>query len=330
MNPRRRPLIAVAILVVLILLILFVRSRGSHGPLVASGTVEATESQLGFQASGRVLDVAVEEGDAVARGQALAHLDTVETAARRRQAAAQAAAARAGLLELTRGSRSEEIAQARAALDGATDRLADARRDLERARQLRAGGNISQQELDKATVAEQTAESQERQAAEQYRLVRVGPRAERIQAQRAELAQAEAAVAAIDAALANMTIRAPFAGVVTVKSRQPGEIVAAGSPVVSVLNRDDRWVRIYVPENRIGAVHVGDEAAITTDTPPRRPYSGRVVYVSSEAEFTPKSVQTEEERVKLVYAVKVRVVGDPAYELKPGMPADVKLAAPRK
>jgi HlyD family secretion protein len=89
-------------------------------------------------------------------------------------------------------------------------------------------------------------------------------------------------------------------------------------------------VRIYVPENRIGAVHVGDAAAITSDTPPRRPYPGRVIYISSEAEFTPKSVQTNEERVKLVYAVKVRITGDPAYELKPGMPADVKLAAPGK
>jgi HlyD family secretion protein len=326
---KRRPILIVLILLaaVAVVVTLVLRDRAARGGVVASGTVEATEAQLGFQASGRVLEVAVLEGDAVRAGQALAHLDTLETAARRRQAAAQADAARALLLELTTGSRSEEVAQAKAGLDAATDRLADARRDFERAKSLREGGNVSQETLDKATVALQVAESQAAQAGEQYRLVRTGPRAERIAAQRAQVAQADAAVAAIDAALANMTVRAPFAGVVTVKNREPGEIVAAGSPVVTVLNRDDRWVRIYVPENRIGGVHLGQAAAITSDTPPRKPYAGQVEFIASEAEFTPKSVQTQEERVKLVYAVKVRITGDPGYELKPGMPADVRLAA---
>ena len=331
MSPKRRPLVLILVaLVAIVVVVLLLRGRGSGGALVASGTVEATEAQLGFPASGRILDVAVLEGDPVKRGQELAHLDTLETAARRRQAAAQAEAARALLLELTRGSRSEEIAQAQAALDGADERLADARRDYDRAKSLREGGNVSEQALEKATVALQVAQSTQAQADEQYRLVRTGPRAERIAAQRAQVAQAEAAVAAVDAVLGNLTVRAPFDGVVTVKNREPGEIVAAGSPVVTVLNRDDRWVRIYVPENRIGGVHLGQAAAITSDTPPRKPYAGQVEFIASEAEFTPKSVQTQEERVKLVYAVKVRITGDPGYELKPGMPADVRLEAAAK
>ena len=330
MTPRRRPLVLIPVaLVAVVAVVLWLRGRSAGGTLVASGTVEATDAQLGFPVSGRVLTVAVDEGDPVAPGQALAFLDTLETAARRRQAAAQADAARALLLELERGSRSEEIAQARAALDAAADRLADARRDFERAKSLRAGGNVSQEALDKATVAQQVAESQHAQAAEQYRLVRTGPRSERIAAQRAQVAQAEAAVAAIDALLANLTVRSPFAGVVTVKNREPGEIVPAGSPVVTVLNRDDRWVRIYVPGTRIGAVRLGQGAVITSDTPPRAPHAGRVEFIASEAEFTPKSVQTQEERVKLVYAVKVRVTGDAGYELKPGMPADVRLEPAR-
>lgn len=332
MSPRPRRLVLVPVVLVLVAaaVVLMLLGRGDDASLVASGTVEATEAQLGFPVSGRILEVAVREGDAVRIGQPLAYLDTAETEARRRQAAAQAAAARALLLELERGSRPEEIAQAQAALAAARDRLEDARRDHERARSLRAGGNISEQQLEKATVAFQVAESLERQAAEQYLLVVKGPRPEAIAAQRAQVAQAEAAAAAVEAVLANMTIRSPFSGVVTVKNREPGEIVPGGSPVVTVLNRDDRWVRIYVPENRIGAVHLGQAAAITSDTPPRKPYGGEVEFIASEAEFTPKSVQTQEERVKLVYAVKVHITGDPEYDLKPGMPADVRLETSRR
>jgi HlyD family secretion protein len=329
-SAKRRPLVLIPVVVVVLVAAgIGLRGCGPARRLVASGTVEATEAQLGFPVSGRILTVAVREGDPVRRGQALAYLDTLETAARRRQAAAQATAARALLQELERGSRSEEIAQARAALDAAEERLVDARRDFARAQSLREGGNVSAEALEKAGVALQVAESQQAQAAEQYQLVRSGPRVERIAAQRAQVAQAEAAVAAIDAVLGNLTVRAPFDGVVTVKNREPGEIVPAGSPVVTVLDRDDRWVRIYVPGDRIGAVRLGQGATVTSDTPPRRPYPGQVEFIASEAEFTPKSVQTQEERVKLVYAVKVRITGDPGYELKPGMPADVKLEAPR-
>jgi HlyD family secretion protein len=316
--------LAVLLLIAGVVIVL-VRRGGARSALTAAGTVEATEAQLGFQAAGRILDVLVEEGDTVHRGQELAHLDTLETSARRRQAAAQVAAARALLLELERGARPQEVIEARAARDAAADKQADARRDLDRARRLRADGLVSQETLDKITTASQVAESQRAQAEAQFRLVVAGPRSERIAAQRAQVAQAEAAVAALDATLANMTIRAPFGGMVTVKARQPGETVAAGSPVVTILDRDDRWVRIYVPETRLGAVRLGADAAVTSDTPPRTRYAGTVVYVSPEAEFTPKSVQTQEERVKLVYAVKVRITGDPGYELKPGMPADVRL-----
>ena len=137
--------------------------------------------------------------------------------------------------------------------------------------------------------------------------------------------QAEASVAGFDAALAQMVVRAPFAGVVTVRHREPGEIVAPGSPVLTVLDPADRWVRIYVPEPRLGSVALGAPAAITSDTYQDRDYRGEVRFIASEAEFTPKTVQTAEERVKLVYAVKVAITGDSAFELKPGMPADVRL-----
>ena len=126
--------------------------------------------------------------------------------------------------------------------------------------------------------------------------------------------------------LRDATIRAPFAGIVTIRHREPGETVATGAPVVSVLDLDDRWVRIYVPEDEIGRVRIGQAAEITADSWPDRTYEGRVIFLASEAEFTPSNVQTQEERIKLVYEVKVRVTGDPRYELKVGTPADVRLA----
>jgi len=112
---------------------------------------------------------------------------------------------------------------------------------------------------------------------------------------------------------------------VTVRHREPGETTPPGAPVLTLMNPDDRWVRIYVPEDRIGLVTLGQRATITSDSYPDRTHEGRVTFIASEAEFTPKNVQTPEERVKLVYAVKVQVVGDTAFELKPGMPADVRL-----
>jgi HlyD family secretion protein len=328
MNPKKRfipALIAAVLIIGAILWFTASRNNGANPSIAASGTVEATEAQLGFQAPGRIEDISVHEGDPVKAGNELAHLDRVETEARRQQATAQVAAARALLLELERGFRSEEIAQGRAALDAAKQRFNDAQRDLDRTRKLYEGGAVSEEALDKARVAHDVAKSQYDQAQEQMRILETGPRREKIEVQRAQLAQAEAAVRTIDATLANMTIRAPFQGLVTVRHREPGEIVPAGSPILTILNPDDRWVRIYVPETRIGAVRIGQPATITTDTYPNKTYRGAVVFIATEAEFTPKTVQTAEERVKLVYAVKVRVTDDPTYDLKPGMPADVRL-----
>jgi len=326
MNRRRIPMIVIPVVLVGIVTTVFVvRRNAANGALRASGTVEATEAQLGFTVPGRLEAVFVVEGDTVRAGAELAHLDRAETLARREQAEAQMVAARATLAELERGSRPEEIAQARAAAEAAAEQLADAQRDAERVRTLQEQSAISQEAVDKAMTAVELARSRKAQADEGLRLVEEGPRRERIEAARAQLGAARASVRTFDATLANMVVRAPFGGLVTTRHREPGEIVPAGSPVISVLNRGDRWVRIYVPETRIGAVHPGQGARITTDTFRDRGFEGEVATIASEAEFTPKTVQTQEERVKLVYAVKIRITGDPGFVLKPGMPADVVL-----
>lgn len=328
MKPKRRALIAVPVVVIAAVVAVVWLTRGGGGARAfeASGTVEAVEADLGFTAPGRIEFVAVREGDSVKAGEELARLDRASARAQREQAAAQARAARANLLELERGARREEIAQARAVLAAAEERLADAGRDFERIRLLREDEVVSRQEYDKAKSAVDVARAQAEQAREALRLVEAGPRRERIEAARAAAAAAGAQVEALDATLGNMAIHAPFDGLVTVRHHEPGEVLQAGAPVLTLLDRGHRWVKIYVPETRIGAVGVGDRASITVDTFPDRAFDGEVSYVASEAEFTPRTVQTHEERVKLVYEVRVRVTGDPAHVLKPGMPADVVLA----
>lgn len=323
---RKRVVAGVVVLVVVAVvsaLVVRARSAGQAGDAItASGTVEAREADLGFQAAGRIVSIDADEGDAVAAGQMLAVLDTAELSARRAAVAAQLDAARAQLTELERGARPEEVAQARAAAAAARQRLEDAQRDLERTRTLREGGAVSQEALDKASTGYAVAKSAADQAEEQLRLVLAGPRRERIEAARAQVQQAQATVQQLDATLSNAVIRAPFAGVITVRHREPGEVISPGLPVLTLMNPADRWVRIFVREDAVGRIQLGEPATITSDADPDHRYVGRVSFIASEAEFTPKNVQTSEERVKLVYAVKVAITGD-APALKQGVPADV-------
>jgi HlyD family secretion protein len=298
---------------------------GETGEIRASGTVEATDADLGFQMAGRIEAILVREGDSVRADEEVAFLDQDELLARRRSAEAQGEAARAVLSEMVAGFRQEEIAEGRAALRQAEERRDDAVRDRDRARRLFDGGGISQEALDKAVTASRVAEAAVDQAGQRVRILEEGVRTERIAAQRAAVAQTEAAIAQIDAALSNSVVTVPFPGIVTVRHREPGETVSPGLPVLTVMDPEDRWVRIYVREDRIGEVSLGQAATISSDTYSDRTYAGEVVFIASEAEFTPRNVQTTEERVKLVYAVKVRITSDPSHDLKAGIPADVVL-----
>lgn len=325
MNKRIR--IVIPVLLVLIIVVVYVATRGGAAErgLFASGTVEATEADLGFQVPGRVAVIEVQEGDAVSGGQTLAWLDQTELEASRAAAAAQVAVAEARLRELRTGARPQELAQADAAVRSADERTEDARRDAERARRLFDGGAVSQQMLDKANTALEVALAARDQALEARGLVHEGPRQETLQAQAAMVDRARANVARVDAALTNATITAPFPGLITVKHRDPGEAVGPGAPVLTLLDPQNRWVRIYVREDEIGRVQIGMTAEITSDTYPEEVYGGEVIFIGSEAEFTPRNVQTAEQRIKLVYPVKVRITGDADFHLKPGVPADVTL-----
>jgi HlyD family secretion protein len=315
---------AVVVSAVLLAIVLLRRGPGEGDDVLASGTVEATTADLGFATGGRLASVLVREGDAVRAGQPLARLERTELDARRRVAEAQVAAASALLDEARRGPRAEEIAQARAMLAAAASRLDDAVRDAARAQRLHDGGAISREALDKAMLQQAVARAQHEQAREALRALERGTRSERIVAAEAHLEQARAALAQVDAHLDDAEARAPFDGVVSVRHREPGETVAPGAPVVSLLDMADRWVRIYVRAPDIVRIAVGRPARILADRDTTS-YGGVVAHIASEAEFTPRTVQTPDERAKLVYAVRVRITGDPDGRLKPGLPVDVRL-----
>jgi HlyD family secretion protein len=278
--------------------------------------------------------------------QARTQLAELEAGSRDQEIAAAEAAmrkARAALAVLEEGSRRQEIARAEAAVSSAAverDRLAA---EFARAKELFERKAISAEEFDRAKAAYEVAIERLREATEQFDLVKEGPRQQRIEEARAaldeatsryELVQAGPRVEAIDRARAKVaqaevrlgyaTLVSPLTGIVLSEHIEPGEYVAPGTPVVTVGELEHVWLRAYIDEPDLGRVKIGQAARVTTDTYPDKVYEGRVSFVSSEAEFTPKTVQTERERVKLVYRIKIDVP-NPKMELLPGMPADAAI-----
>lgn len=285
--------------------------------------------------------------------QAQAQLLELERGARPEEVAqAEAAAEKAGafLSELLAGSRPQEIRAAEAALSRATADLERWQADHERQRQLFQRGVISAREYEAILAAYRTAEAHVREAQERLTLVKEGPRAEQIAQARAALKEARerlalvregprketieaagarleharAALAAAQTRLGYTMVVSPLTGVVLSKNVEPGEYVAAGTPVVTVGDLEHIWLRAYIDEPELGRVRLGQKVRVRTDTYPGKIYEGKISFISSQAEFTPKNVQTEKERVKLVYRVKIDVP-NPQMELKPGMPADAEI-----
>ncbi len=292
--------------------------------IVVSGNVEVTETRASFRIGGRVDARLASEGDVIHAGQILARLDRVELAQQVALQQADVHAAAADLAELEAGSRPEEIAQGEAAL--ARARAEEDRWRAEAARQdaLYQQDVVSARELEAARAALEVARAQARDADERLALLRKGPRRERIAQARARLDRARQALGLSQTRLDDALLVAPVSGIVLSQNVEPGEYVGPGTPVVTIGALGDVWLRAYIDEPDLGRVKIGQRARLTTDTFPGKAYDGVVSFIASEAEFTPKNVQTGKERVKLVYRIKIDVP-NPAFELKPGMPADAEI-----
>jgi HlyD family secretion protein len=325
MKKRIAVVAAVLIAIAAVLLIRsFLTKKPDEGVLFLSGNVEVTETNIGFKLPGRVIALSVDEGQAVKKGDLLARLDNAELASIVTQNRAAAAEAEARLAELLAGSRPQEVEQARANVRAQEAELVRLEKEFERAQVLYKNGAISSAQFDAAKSAYENRLAQRRSAQEGLSLVHEGPRKEDIEAARYRANQARAAVRTAEERLGDTIIYAPVSGVVLRKNIELGETVSQGTPVYTLGELAAPWIKVYVKEDKLGLVKLQQKAKVSVDTYPGKTYDGRVSYISSEAEFTPKNVQTTEERVKLVFGVKVRVQND-RQELKPGMPADVRI-----
>jgi HlyD family secretion protein len=327
-----------------------------EGDRVKRGQIVARldRDQLAAQRAREVAGLAAAESQ-LAQAETSVQWQKANLAADVEQKQADLASNESKLLELKNGSRPQEIQEAKAAVEAAQSEWNRAKRDWDRAQTLYKNDDISTEQFDQFRTRCQSADAALKQAKERESLVEAGPRAEQIEAasgqaqrargavkmaeangfelkrreqelatRRAEIARSEASIALIDSQLADTVAVSPVDGVVLVKSADVGEVLAPGTTVVTVGDIDHPWLRGYVDEKDLGRVKLGAKAKITTDSYAGKAYWGRVSFIASEAEFTPKQIQTQQERVKLVYRIKIDL-DNPQHELKSNMPADAEI-----
>ena len=290
-----------------ILLLLLGCSDKNGKNISASGTIETKEVTVAAKVGGQVMRIFVDEGKNVQIGDTLLLIDQSDLEIQFDQAKANADAADAQYKLVVQGARQEDIAQAEATLQNAES-------DLNRNEQLVKEGSITQKQLDDSRtryiLAKQT-----------YDKVRKGSRPEEIDAASARLEQAKAQVRAIKKKINDSYVTAPFAGIITQKSIEEGEMIMPNAFLLRISQLNQVYLNIYISEEELARVKVGQEAKVYIDGEPQKAFSGKVTYISSIAEFTPKNVQTKEDRTKLVFGVKIDIP-NPDGILKPGMPAD--------
>lgn len=301
--------------------------RHESSALVLYGNVDLRQADLPFNASERVTEVLVQEGDHVRAGQLMARLDPTRIEPQVAKAEADVAGEQQVVNRMHAGTRPEEVSQGRANVLSAQADSANARRQYDRLAQLAknsSGRAVSQQDLDTAKAALDVAEARLAVNRKALDLQVAGPRKEDIAQAEAQLRSDEAQLALLRRQLADTELHAPLDGVVRTRLVEPGEIASPQKPAFTLAIVDPKWIRAYISEADLGSVHEGIAASVTTDAFPSRPFDGWVGFISPIAEFTPKTVQTQELRSSLVYEIRV-FVKDPQDKLRLGMPATVHL-----
>ncbi|MEJ0036043.1 MAG: efflux RND transporter periplasmic adaptor subunit [Gammaproteobacteria bacterium] len=324
---RRVVIIAVVVLAIIAGGVYYWKQRAANDPQAAFtmwGNVDVHQVELGFRVSGRLAKLDVDEGDRVTPGTELAQLDRIPFETDVSAAAAQVAMAQAQFDKATRGYRSEEIAQAAAAVREREADLANAKVTDERLKGLFPQGAVTRQDMDNADARVRESDAQLSSAREQLALVTRGSRIEDIQTQEANLAAAKANLVKAHTSLEDATLMAPSGGVVSVRAREVGSIVQAGQTIYTVALNDPVWIRAYVPQPRLGRIKPGMTVKIEIDSVRGEQFDGTVGFISPEAEFTPKSVQTEQVRDDLVYRLRI-VAKDPENVFRQGMPVTVRV-----
>jgi HlyD family secretion protein len=298
-------------LAVATLLLIFAGCAGDEGDRIeASGTIEGTDVDVGTEIGGRVREVRVREGDPVARGDTLVLIDDTDVRIQLRQAEGALEAAAAQYRLAVKGARKEDLLQAETVY-----RTAEA--DFRRMEDLLPGNTVTRKQYDDARARYVTAQ-------QTYEKLNRGLLPDEITVARARRDQAEAQADLLREKLSDCRIVAPATATVTLRGVEPGELVSPGMSLLRLTVLDRVRLMLYLPEREVGRVRLGQDASVSIDAFPDSSFPGRVVYISPKAEFTPKNVQTKEERTKLVFAVRLEVE-NPGGALKPGLPADAAI-----
>lgn len=295
--------------------------------LTLYGNVDIRQVSLAFEQSGRIEKLLVQEGDKVKAGQVLATLNTDALQIQAKQAQAQLKAQQEAIVKQQVGARPEEISQAKAQLASAQADLDKASKNLQRLQILVSstdGRAISQQELDYAKSNQHSAEAVVRERQANLELVIKGARQEDREATKAQYDATKANLDLINYNLTQAVLKSPVNAVVRARLQEVGDMTTAQKAVYTLALTDPKWVRVYANEKDLSSIHMGGTAQVIRDADPNQSINGKIGYISSVAEFTPKTVQTDEIRTTLVYEVRV-YVNDPNDQLKMGQPVTVKV-----
>ena len=295
--------------------------------ITASGTIEATEVRLSSRSQGEIQSLSAQEGDRVHKGDVLVAIDHQALDLQLAQAKAGVDYADAQMRLLLKGAREEDIAQATEALVQASESLRVAESDRDRMRNLFAAASATQKQKDDAEAQYTVAAAQYAQAEQGLKKLSNLARPEEISSAHAKLQQARFAAQLLEKAIDDCTVRSPMDGTALRRLIEVGELAGVGTGLYIISDLSLVHLMIYIPETSLGAVSVGQAAQVRIDSAANRIFSGTVSYISQDAEFTPKNVQTKDERVKLVFGVKIDIPNTDGV-LKPGMPADARIVVP--
>lgn len=287
----------------------------------ASGTIEATTVDLTAKSAGTIKMLAFQEGSTVQKNILLAELSRSDLTAQQARDALAVQAAQANLEDLQSGSRAQEIKAAQANLNIAQINLDQAILDLARADQLYQGGALSQQAWEQAQSNTQLKQNQLEVAQANLELLQAGSRPAKIAAAATEVERTQAVLQATQSLLDDLKLYCPMGGTVLTRNYEPGEYVAAGVSLASIADLEHLWVKVYIPTDDLPAVQLGEPVQFTVSGDATQ-YTGTVSHIASQGEFTPKTIQTKQERTNVVYEVKISI-DNASGALKPGMPADV-------
>jgi HlyD family secretion protein len=291
-----------------------------------SGTIECTQVQVSPLVAGRILALPPREGTTVKEGEVIARLDPTDYELKLAELKATLAQAEAQVDLLLAGSRPEDVLRAKAQLDEAKAAERATQSDLLRTEELFSKQSTTRKQLDDAKALAERAVANVEAASQALNRLENGNRQEEIRIAKAQQAQVQARIAQTEKAIRDCTVTAPAAGFVTDRVREDGEYATPGAPLVTLSRLDDIWLSVYIPESRLGKVRLGQTAWVKIDGDPSF-HRGFVSFVAAEAEFTPRNVQTPEERAKLVYRLKITLANRDRL-FKPGMPADGYLKLP--